>query len=89
MLVSCLATTQVVAVVTGFENLFQKVASGSTFSDKICTCCAFYRPKANLFCSKSRVWRDARVILLNRNSEVSIHATCKNLTCGKTGLIRG
>ena len=45
--------------------------------------------QANLFCSKSRVWRDTRVILLNQNSEVSIHATCKNLTCGKTGLIRG
>ena len=30
----------------------QKVESISTFWNKICTCCAFYQPKANLFCSK-------------------------------------
>ena len=30
----------------------QKVESSSTFWNKICTWCAFYQPKANLFCSK-------------------------------------
>ena len=38
---------------------------------KVFSSCAFYRPKANLFCSKwrnSRVWRDSRVILSNQKS---------------------
>ena len=43
-----LATIQVVA---GFKNLLQKVESGPFFCNKIFTCCAFYRPKANSFCS--------------------------------------
>ena len=42
-----LATNQIVA---GCENLLQKVESSSTFC--ISLRCAFYRPKANLFCSK-------------------------------------
>ena len=64
----CLATNQVFA---GCEKLLQKVESSSTFCDKICTCCAFYRPKANLFCTKwheSSVWRDSCVILSNQKS---------------------
>ena len=36
----------------------RKVDSSSTFCKKICTICAFYRPKANLFCSK---WRNSHV----------------------------
>ena len=55
---TCLATNQVVA---GCENLLQKVESSSTFWNKTYTCCAFYRPRTNLSCSKWRnscVWRD-------------------------------
>ena len=62
---TCLATTEVVA---GCEKLLQKAESGFTFCNKICACCAFYRPKTNLFCSKwrnSRVWHDSRVTLSN------------------------
>lgn len=33
---------------------------------------------------KSRAWRDSR--LANQDSGVSIHATCSNLICCKTGL---
>ena len=38
---------------------------------KACTCCAFYLPKANLFCSRWRnpcVWREFRVFLSNQKS---------------------
>ena len=44
------------------------------------TCCAFHRPKANLFCSKRRkfrVWCDSCVFL--SNLKVCIHATCTKL----------
>ena len=44
---TCLATNQVSA---GCEKLSRKVESSSTFCNRICTCCTFY--KANLFCSK-------------------------------------
>ena len=63
---TCLATNQVVA---GCEKLLQKVES--TFCNKICPCCAFYRPNANLFCSKLRnatVRRDSRTVLSNQKS---------------------
>ena len=46
---TCLVTNQVLA---GWEKLLQKAESSSTFWSKICTCCVFYRPKANLFCRK-------------------------------------
>ena len=49
---TCLATNQVAA---GCEHLLQKVESSSTFCDKICTCCAFYLPKSNFFCTASDV----------------------------------
>ena len=39
---TCLVTNQDVARV---EKLGWKVESSSTFYNKICTCCAFYRPK--------------------------------------------
>ena len=32
------------------------------FATKICTCCAFYRPKANLFCSK---WRKSGCMIMH------------------------
>ena len=46
---TCLATNQVVA---GCEKFLQKVESSSTFCIKMFTRCAFYPPKANLFCNK-------------------------------------
>ena len=46
---TCIATKE---VVVGCEKLLQKVESSSTLCNKICTCCAFYRSKANLFCNK-------------------------------------
>ena len=42
---------------------------------QIYTCCAFYQPKANLFCSKWRVWCDSRVILSNKKLELPQIAT--------------
>ena len=42
----CIATIQVIA---GCENLLRKAESSSTFFNKICTSCAFFGPKANLF----------------------------------------
>ena len=62
---TCLVTNEENA---GWEKLLQKVESSSTFCNRICKFCAFYRPKANMFCSKwrnSRVWHDSRVILSN------------------------
>ena len=76
--------------VASCEKLLQKEGSSSTFCNKICTCCTFYRPKANLFCSKlrdSRVWRDSRVILSNNKSVLAQHAATFN--CFKTGLNGG
>ena len=46
---TCLATKE---VVVGCEKLLQKVESSCTFCNKIRTCCAFCRSKANLFCNK-------------------------------------
>ena len=40
---TCPATNQVAA---GCEKLLQNVESSNTFCNKLCTCCAFYRPKA-------------------------------------------
>ena len=80
-------------VVAGCENSLQKVESSFAFCNKICSCCALYWSKANLFCNwwrNSCVWRHFCVIngLL---SEVSIHATwiaTPWLSC-KTGLSVG
>ena len=57
-------------VVADREELLRKVEGSSTFATASARC-AFYRPKANLFCSKwrnSRVWRDSRVISSNQKS---------------------
>ena len=70
-----LATNQLIA---GCTNLLQKVESSSFFCNKICTCCVFYQPKANLFCCKwcnSHVWHDSRVILSNQKFEFTQLAT--------------
>ena len=34
------------------RKVVQKVVSCSTFCNRICTCCAFYRPIAGLLCNK-------------------------------------
>ena len=58
----------------GLARYTAKVAIGEhwvVFFNKICTCWAFYRPRANFFCSEwrnSRLWRDSRVILCNQKS---------------------
>ena len=65
---TCFATNHDVA---GCERLFKKVESSSTFCNKIITCYAFYRPKANSVCSKwrnLRVWLHSRVILSSQRS---------------------
>ena len=65
---TCLAANEVAA---GCENVLQKLESTFTFYNKIFTFCAFYQPKANLFCRKWRksgVKRDSRVILSNQKS---------------------
>ena len=36
-------------VVAGCKTFLKKVETSSTSCNTICTCCAFYRPKANLF----------------------------------------
>ena len=72
---ACLATNQDVA---GCETLLQTVDSSSTFCNKLRVCYGFNR--TNL----SRVWRDSRVNFIQ--SEDSIHGTCINLICCKTGL---
>ena len=56
---TCLAANEVAA---GCENLLQKLESTFTFCNKICTCCAFYQPKANLSCRK---WRKSGVKLVS------------------------
>ena len=56
---TCLAANEVAA---GCENLLQKQESTFTFCNKICTCCAFYQPKANLSCRK---WRKSGVKLVS------------------------
>ena len=65
-------------VVAGCENLFQKVESSSTFYNKICAYCPFYRTKVNLLYSEwrnSSVSRDFRVILSNSKSVFTQLAT--------------
>ena len=51
----------------GYEKLLQKVESSSTFCNIICTCCAFYQPKPNLFCSK---WRNFCLSLPRKHGTV-------------------
>ena len=45
-----LVTNQVAAA--GCEKLLQKGGSSFLLCSKICTRCAFYQPKTNLFCNK-------------------------------------
>ena len=49
-----------------------------SFCDTICKCCVFYRPNANLFCSKwldYHVWRDSRIISFNQKTVLTQIAT--------------
>ena len=81
---------------SGCEELLHNwVESSSTFCNQICTCCAFYRPKANFFCSKwlkSCVWRDSRVILSNQKSVFEQLATtsfvARQVSMGVSGKTR-
>ena len=60
------------------SKLLQKVERGSSFCKKICTCCAFYRPKANLFCNRwcnYCLWRNSCSILSNQKSVFTQFAT--------------
>ena len=89
---TCLATKEVVA---GCEKLLQKVESSSTFCNKICTCCAFYRFKANLFCNKwhPRLVNMALFVIacfalapsfpsFSYTSCSTLHLRCTLITCG-------
>ena len=61
-----------------YKSCCRKSDSSSTSCNKKFTCCAFYRPKANLYCSKWRrslVWRDSREILSNQKSVFTQLAT--------------
>ena len=65
-------------VVPGCDKLSQKVENSSTFCNKICPGCAFYWPKAKSFCSRwfiYRVLRDSCLILANKKSVLTQHAT--------------
>ena len=82
---TCLATNQFVKCC----QLLQKVESTWVyfyFCNKICTCCASYRHKANLFCNN---WRNSHVQRDSIQSEVSILTTGNNLICCETGLSYG
>ena len=65
---TCLTTNQ---LAVRCEKWLQKVESSSTFCNKLCPCCTFYRRKANLICRKWRnscVWCYSLVILSNQKS---------------------
>ena len=68
---TCLATNN--WIVAGWERFLQKEERSSTFCNKM-----FYRPKANLFCSKWRKsgeWRDFRITLSNQKAVFTQLAT--------------
>ena len=78
----CLTTNQVVA---GCKTLLQKLESSSPFCNKIYTCWAVQRPKANFFSNKwdnFRVYCDFRVILTNQK----LVSHLNSLICCKTAL---
>ena len=52
------------------ENFLQKLERSSTYCDKICTCCAFYRPQVSVrqSCFAVPVWSEFRTILFNQKS---------------------
>ena len=63
---TCHATNQLSA---GCEKLLHRVGRSSNICNKTCPSCTFYRPKANLFCSKWRkfcLWHNSREILSNQ-----------------------
>ena len=65
-------------VVPGCDKSSQKVENSSAFCNKTCTGCAFYRPKEKSLCSRwciYRVLRDCCVILANKKSVLTQHAT--------------
>lgn len=72
-------------VVAGSENLLQKVESSFAFCNKICSCCALYWSKANLFCNwwrNSCVWRHFCVILFSQKQWAPVRSQySRNLNC--------
>ena len=69
---TCLATNEDVAL----QKFLQKVEKFYSNCDRICTCCAFYLPNANLTTSLHEVTHIHRLARLPRNfiqSEVGIH----------------
>ena len=68
---TCLAANQVVA---GCEELLQKAERSSTFCNKVCICCAFYRPQGKLATSNiTPIYGVTAAFIIH--SEVSIHIT--------------
>ena len=80
---TCLVTTQVVAVC---EELLKKVERSCTFCDKISTCCTFYGPKTNLFCSQ---WLTCNSCVISSNQNLGMYTTGSKLIFCKTGLNMG
>ena len=69
---TCLATNEDVAL----QKFLRKVEKFYSNCDRICTCCAFYLPNANLTTSLHEVTHIHRLARLPRNfiqSEVGIH----------------
>ena len=70
---------QIRSVLQVAKSCCRKSDSSYTSCNKIfILCCTFYRPKANLHCSKwrrTRVWCDSRVILSNQKSVFTQLAT--------------
>ena len=64
-------------VVVGCKKLLQKVESSSTLCNKICSCCAFYRPQQMLYNKGpiSCASRNSHIILSNQNSVFTQGAT--------------
>ena len=72
-------------VVAGCEKLLQKVESSSTFCNKTCTCCVFYRPDCFAASDVTPVYGvNSRVLLSNQKSVFTQLAA--NFVCCKTGL---
>ena len=78
---TCLATNQIAA---SCEKLLQKLERSFTYCNKICTCCAFYRPQLSVrqSCFAVPVWSEFRAMLFNQKSR-QYSRTFNNLICWK------
>ena len=66
-------------------TLLQKGQRSSAFCNTICTCFAFCQPRQTCFTASDLVPYMAWVLRNFFQSVVSIHTTCNNLICCKTG----